>query len=860
MENEIKKLKNGEVYYTEAGAGKYHVISGEILVYIAPVKNGRKRRRMYIGRLAEGSLIPGLYDEASDGTTWRFAFVALDEAAFRADPEPADEKEIVDFCEEKEIYAADLEGAGEYLDFVYAVSEHYEKNELKEDGYIYATANERIRTRNRLTGIIKNAFGESQLEIRRSRLRETGYSLYDAMNYLCITQDMEIAPVEKVISCCGRRFLAKDIARVSHFAVRDIVLEDKWFKRDCGAFLAFMADGGRPVACIPNGPYSYYMYDPENGEVKRITANVAGQLRRDACMIYPPFPQKAMKIPDIISFGMKYVNRSDITRLLVLAFVGTLTGLLIPFMNEQAYDKFIPMGNAYQMKQLGAILLACTLGNVSFTIVKNLATFRSMNSMKYAVQSATFDRLFNLPESFYREYESADLGQRVMGVSNIYAILTNSVVTTVFSTLFSLMYLWRMNKYSKEMTKPAVIMTLSVSLIIIVISRFHLHYEEKKISSDLKAQSGLFQYIAGISKIRISATEDRALLNYLEDIVTSQNYNEKEGKLSAVMTTITQSMNIVFSMFMYYTLIHEKIQMSVGVFSAFMAAFGAFSNAMMTFAGLFFTLNQIVPIYKNAKPVLEALPENTESSHAPGELKGEVEINNVSFSYSEEGEPVIKNFKLHIDPGEYVAIVGASGCGKSTLLKLMLGFEKAGTGKIYFDNHDIDDLDKRELRKKFGVVLQEGGIISGSIRDNITITSPYVKNERIEETIREVGLEEDIKEMPMGIFTVISEGAGTISGGQRQRILIARAIVGKPKIIFLDEATSALDNKTQEQVVKTLEKLDATKVVIAHRLSTVRNCDRIIVMDDGRIVEQGNYDELMEKKGLFYELAKRQIS
>ena len=180
-------------------------------------------------------------------------------------------------------------------------------------------------------------------------------------------------------------------------------------------------------------------------------------------------------------------------------------------------------------------------------------------------------------------------------------------------------------------------------------------------------------------------------------------------------------------------------------------------------------------------------------------------------------------------------------------------------GKIYYDGRDIDSLDKRELRKKFGVVLQEGGLISGSIYENITITAPSARLKRVKEVVREVGLEEDIKAMPMGLHTVLSENSGTISGGQKQRILIARAIVGKPKIIFFDEATSALDNVTQSMVVETLEKLKATKIVIAHRLSTVVNCDRILVLEHGELVEEGSYQELMDKKGRFYELAIRQI-
>lgn len=260
------------------------------------------------------------------------------------------------------------------------------------------------------------------------------------------------------------------------------------------------------------------------------------------------------------------------------------------------------------------------------------------------------------------------------------------------------------------------------------------------------------------------------------------------------------------------------------------------------------------------KPILETLPEYEEDSELPGDLTGDIEIANVSFAYDEASGLVLNDLSVHIESGEYVGIVGASGCGKSTLLKLLLGFEKPQSGKIFYDSKDIDRMDKRELRKKFGVVLQDGRLIGGSIFDNITISSPKATIKDAERVAEQVGLAEDIKRMPMGMHTVVSEMGGTISGGQQQRILIARAIVGKPKILFFDEATSALDNVTQAMVCESLNKLHATRLVIAHRLSTVMDCDRILVMDKGRIVEEGSYEALMEQHGLFYELASRQLA
>ena len=292
----------------------------------------------------------------------------------------------------------------------------------------------------------------------------------------------------------------------------------------------------------------------------------------------------------------------------------------------------------------------------------------------------------------------------------------------------------------------------------------------------------------------------------------------------------------------------------------YITAFSAFSAAMLNLVTTALQTISAIPAFERMKPILETLPEKQEEAAMPGDLTGEIEVSHVSFAYGEDAPLVLKDISFRIQPGEYIGIVGASGCGKSTLLKLLLGFEAPQAGRVYYDGRDIDSIDKRELRKRFGVVLQHGGLITGSIYDNITITTPSATLEQVEQAVRDAGLEKDIANMPMGLHTVLSEGDGSISGGQRQRILIARAIVGKPKILFFDEATSALDNATQAAVCESLEQLHVTRVAIAHRLSTIMHCDRILVMDAGEIVEEGNYEQLMAQKGLFYRLASRQMS
>lgn len=265
------------------------------------------------------------------------------------------------------------------------------------------------------------------------------------------------------------------------------------------------------------------------------------------------------------------------------------------------------------------------------------------------------------------------------------------------------------------------------------------------------------------------------------------------------------------------------------------------------------------PHIENLRPILETEPEHSEDKIEAGYLNGEIEIRHLSFAYTKGGPDVLKDINLLISAGESIAVVGRSGCGKSTLVRLLLGFEKPKAGAIYYDNMDLDDLNLASVRSQMGVVLQDGKLLAGSIFDNIVGTTAMTMDDAWVAAKR-VGLDKDIREMPVGMHTAISEGSGNISGGQRQRILLARSIVNNPHILILDEATSALDNTTQAIVTNSLEEMSCTRVIIAHRLSTIRNVDRIVVMDEGRIVEEGPFDVLMEKNGIFAELARRQLS
>lgn len=851
-------LNGGKYHITDNPGVSCRVEKGHVLVYILPLKEAAGERgfvhgrRMFLREAEEGEVLPSLCHDSELLGSWRLMYVALDHAELSVLKEGTSKEQIMSFAGRIGLRLFSAE------DFEEELIERYNLQDIREEGYIYATEEEDKATLKQSAALIYNIFHKG---------RESGRDyvpvknpLYNAAAILCRKEHIEIASFDRMREACGARFTLQDISRVSHFTAREVVLAGDWYQKDSGPVLAFISGNNTPVPCIPNGPRRYVYYDTETGESHKLTAVFAEKLDVKGYVFYRPFPPKKIGKLDLMKFGMQKVYISDIVRLLQLALLGTLVGLLVPYLNEQVYDRYIPLGDTAGLFAVGAVILSCSLGNITFSIVKNLAMFRSMNSMEYAVQNAAIDRLFNLPESFLREYDAASLGERVMGIATIYQVLADNITQTALTLLFSFMYLFRMFRYSKDMSVVALILLFVLALALLWLGVRQTKLEKEKRQQDILSNSLIFQLLSGIEKIRISASENRAILKYLGCFTRSQSINAKKERTTNIVGTVSGAASTAFSLIFYYMMIRKSIAMSLGEFSGFTAAFGSFSGAVFTLVQSFLMVNMVKPIYEHAKPILETLPESSEETGLPGDLSGEVEVSHVTFAYSEGESNVLNDVNIHVRPGEYVAVVGPSGCGKSTLLKLLLGFEKPDTGKIFYDNRDIDDMDKRELRKRFGVVLQDGGLISGSIYDNITITYPLVKKERVDEVIEEVGLKDDIAAMPMGIHTIVSEGAGTISGGQAQRILIARALVGKPKLIFLDEATSALDNVTQNMVVETLEKIKATKLVIAHRLSTVRRCDHIIVMDGGRIIEEGNYDSLMEKKGFFYDLAVRQMS
>jgi ATP-binding cassette subfamily C protein len=378
-----------------------------------------------------------------------------------------------------------------------------------------------------------------------------------------------------------------------------------------------------------------------------------------------------------------------------------------------------------------------------------------------------------------------------------------------------------------------------------------------KVSGWLSGQ--VLQFISGVAKLRTSGTETRAFG------VWSKGYSSLRTHMygSRAVSNRFQVFNSFFFVFgpmaIFYAVYDWTGRFSPGDFLAFNAAFGQLFSATMLLAGAVIQVMMLVPIFERAKPILTTAPEVDTAKADPGELTGEIEVSHLAFRYDESGPLVLKDVSFRVEPGQFVALVGPTGCGKSTMMRLLLGFENPEAGAIYFDGKDLNGLDLQIVRRQMGVVLQNSTLFRGDILSNIIGSKPLTLDDAWEAALLS-GLEVDIRQMPMGLYTIVSEGGGGLSGGQRQRLMIARAIVSKPRILIFDEATSALDNQTQAIVSKSLEGLKATRIVIAHRLSTVIHADRILVFEDGRLVQSGAYSELIGQQGLFAELVKRQLA
>jgi len=648
------------------------------------------------------------------------------------------------------------------------------------------------------------------------------------------------------------------IANASRLRWRRVTLADDWWQRDNGPLLGFL--GTRPVALLPRSPQRYEMVDPVTQIRQVVTATLAKQLSPQAVMLYRSFAPSPLTLFKIFRFG-RYGTSQDLIRVLWISLLVSLLALVSPIASGMLFESIIPRAERLQLVHLVAALGMVALGTALFNLTKAFALLRLEGKFDWSIQAAVWDRLLSLPIPFFKNYTAGDLANRTLSINTIRQTLTGTTITSLLAALFSITSLTLLFYYNRILALTALLLASVAMTITFWLSYLQLAQQRLMLEQQGRIEGLVFQLILGIAKLRVAASEPRALAVWARRFAEAKASFVKANTYENVLVVFHATFPILASV-IFFVMITQVIsgmgEFSTGDFIAFNNAFGQFLTAMNSMTQVLTSTLMVIPLWERVQPILSTPPENTADKHPPGELKGHLEISRVTFRYLAGGPAILDELSLSIQAGQLVAIVGASGSGKSTLFRLLLGFEIPEKGAIYYDGKDLAMLDTTAVRRQIGVVLQQGKITAGSLFENIVGNSPRTQEDAWR-AARLVGLDKDIEAMPMGMHTVLMEGATTLSGGQKQRLMLARALVHQPRLLLLDEATSSLDNQTQAMVIENLLKLNVTRIVIAHRLSTITQVDKILVFERGRIVQAGSFAELVAQEGPFANLAKRQI-
>ncbi len=637
---------------------------------------------------------------------------------------------------------------------------------------------------------------------------------------------------------------------------RTVLLDKGWYKNAVGAMLGTFKEDGSVVALIPDKISGYYFRDLTTGQRTKVNKKTVELIDDEAVCFYQPFPLRKLKMADLWQFMLRQRTVADIVMYFGMMGAVAAIGLISPMLTKWLFGDVLESGSIRVLAALAGFMLCYSISKMLVSVFQSFVNSRITIKQNVAVQAAVMSRMMSLPPRFFREYSAGDLNQRTNYVQSLCATLMNSIGTTGISSLFSLIYIGQVFVYAPSLVVPSLVITVTTIVLNFIVTIMQMQSNREYMQSASKTSGMTYSMITGIQKIKLAGAEKRMFARWAKNYAKESVMQYNPPVLLKIGTTVNLAVSLIGTLALYYIAVKNKV--SVSDYYAFNSAYGMISGAFMSFSSIAMAVANIKPTLEMAKPILDAEPEVAVDKEIITSLSGGIELNNVSFRYDESMPNVIDDLTLKIRSGEYVAIVGSTGCGKSTLLRLLLGFEKPQKGAIYYDGKDISRVDIKSLRRRIGTVMQDGKLFLGDIYSNIVISAPQLTLDEAWEAAEIASVADDIRAMPMGMNTLISEGQGGISGGQKQRLMIARAVAPKPKILMFDEATSALDNVTQKKVSEAIDSLKCTRIVIAHRLSTIRHCDRIIVLDKGKIIEDGKYEELIAQNGFFAELVERQ--
>ena len=625
---------------------------------------------------------------------------------------------------------------------------------------------------------------------------------------------------------------------------RSIELTDGWWSRCTGKMLGFLTEDDSPVLLIP-GFSSYTFSHPKTGKVIKVDKHT-DLLKPEALTLCYPFPDNELTAKDIMRYAADRLSAYDALYGLLACIGVILLTMFTPHVCKLIFSEIIPSGDAYQIIPVATLLVGASVGLMMVQTARNLVVVRIKDKVEYVLQTAMMSRLLLLPISFVKAYAPGDLSNRLLSVSRISASLTASFMSTILTFLFSGIMFIQFFIYGGPLlfTGLAVIFIQFVGILL-------QFYYTRKVQMNVNANSShligtLFSLFSGIGKIKTCGAEFRAFHQWAKAYAPADANGSFQPVASFYMAGINFCIQLLPMIVTMWAAWHY--QLSLSDYIAYCAVLALVCGAINQLQTISKDVARLLPELRLCQPILTAQLEDKKDAVVVEQITGNVDIRGLKFRYADNMPLLFDGLNLKINSGDYVALVGSSGCGKSTLIRLMLGLEQPQAGSIFYDQYNLREINLRSFRKFcISICLQDGKLIEGTILDNIIFNNPLLTEEDAWEAARMAALDKDIQRMPLGMKTPITMDGKGVSGGQRQRILIARALVRKPRILFLDEATSALDNISQYIVTESLANLKCTRVVIAHRLSTIQQCNRVILLRDGRVAADGSYEEIKDK-------------
>ncbi|MET9603430.1 NHLP bacteriocin export ABC transporter permease/ATPase subunit [Streptomyces sp. NPDC006512] len=648
------------------------------------------------------------------------------------------------------------------------------------------------------------------------------------------------------------------IALASRIRTRAVRLRGPWWRENTGPLVGRREKDGTPVALLWRRG-GYEAVDPATGTRERVGKANGDAFEPRAVMLYRPLPDGPVGLPALLRFSVRG-TLPELRSLLTGGLVAVVLGALVPIATGRVLGRYVPQAETGLIVQTGLALIATGIVSAVFMLLQNTSLLRMEGRIEATLQPAVWDRLLRLPTKFFAGRSTGELAGAAMGISAIRRILSGIGPVCVQAGAVGAVNLVLLLVYSVPLAMAALAMLVGVAGVFLALGLWQLRHQRRLIALGHRLNNQAFQTLRGLPKLRVAAAESFAYAAWAREFARTRDLQQRIGRIQNVITVLGAVYLPLCTLVMFVLLAGPaRGAMSAGEFLTFSTALTMLLSSVTQLTGALISAAAVLPMFEQIRPLLRETPEVVRSNTRPGELTGAVEARNLSYRYTDDGPLVLDDVSLRVGQGEFVAIVGASGCGKSTLLRMLIGFDKPVSGSVLYDGQDLAALDQAAVRRQCGVVLQNAQPFTGSILDCICGAGTYSLEEAWEAAAM-AGLADDVKAMPMGMHTMLSDGGGTVSGGQRQRLMIAQALIRKPRILFFDEATSALDNETQRVVVESTRALNATRVVIAHRLSTVMGADRVIAMADGRIVQQGPPAELLaDTTGLFHDLVRRQL-